>query len=636
VFTRDIISEASEVTGLALGPVLYNRITRAIQVLANKGNFDALLVYVVMNVQEGNILYCPREIDIPLKININSKPAFSRTRLYQFTLNGPGDDDTQLSGWQWIEELTSPIMVDLSEVGTTIKVIPASPTYAGDDGKLVRIWGFDVNGVEISDILTINHTTPPTTTNIYGTVDRVSKDLTIQNVILQTPSGNQLANYYPDEIFPQYRKIKLSKNAASVRMLCRRKTYVVATDDDFIPLDSSNAIIMMLRAREKFLRAEPNGTAFADAEALEKKAVQYLQEEQAVIDSVAAMAQSTEKATSLNLNINNRDSVIVADIYDFASDLLGPIGQNKIFDSITDAREILMRKYPAWAGTEGYVDLKTNRNRTVTLPRYIEVPLKIKMGRTPLTYKHRWAEFHRNVCGSNWGDECSSSYEHWIPVGEVVTICDPSSAQQLVGINDLQEDDGATIRVFGYDENGKYIRTPNDDLEDEDHPWLDGFELTAYQANVFPDSECPRVKRITRITRTATQGYTKLLAYSDDHNTQTMIGYYMPDETEPRYQRIKLPRHCPWIRMRYRMRTLKITSLTDQLNLKSKVSMEMMLRAIKAMRADPADIPGAEAFEAKAVKYLREEEVTQYPEGAVIFENDGDSDMADPEQNFVF
>jgi hypothetical protein len=88
--------------------------------------------------------------------------------------------------------------------------------------------------------------------------------------------------------------------------------------------------------------------------------------------------------------------------------------------------------------------------------------------------------------------------------------------------------------------------------------------------------------------------------------------------------------------MRYRMRTLKITSLTDQLNLKSKVSMEMMLRAIKAMRADPADIPGAEAFEAKAVKYLREEEVTQYPEGAVIFENDGDSDMADPEQNFVF
>lgn len=583
-----------------------------------------------MNVPSGNILICPREIEIPLKININSKPAFSRSRLYEFTLNGPGGDDRQLTGWQWIEQLTTPIMVELSEVGTTIKVLNLDESYAGDDGKHVKIWGFDVNGKEISDDLTINHASPPTTTNSYRTIDRVSKDLTIQKVRLVTPSGDELASYYPDEINPQYRKIKLSKNAASVTMLCRRKTYEIRSSYDWIPCDSAAAIIMMMRAREKFLRAEPQGTAFADAEALEKKAVQYLTEQQAVIDSVQAMANQTEAASSLNLNINNRDSVICADIYDFASALLGPIGQDKIFDWITDALELLARKFPAWSGLEGYVDLKTNKNCTVTLPRYIDAPIKIKMGCVTLDYRHRWAEFHRD----GWGT-CSRNCG-WIGMGEVVTITDPPSAQQLVAITDLEEDDGATIRVYGYGQDGKYIRTPNDDVDDEEHPWLDGFELVARKANVFPDSECPKVKRITRITRSGTQGYVKLLAYSDDHNTQTMIGYYMPDETEPKYQRIKIPTYCDWIRMRYRMRTLKITSLTNQLNLKSKIAIEMALRALKAMRAEPADIAGAEAFELKAVKYLRETETTQYAEGSIIFENNNDSDMADPEQNSVF
>lgn len=630
MLVADIIDEASEITGLKVSnPRLYKLITRAIKMLKNKGNFDPLLVYVTMNVtSDENVLTLPREVDIPIRININNRPTFSRSKLYEFSLNGPGSDERQYTGYSWMDQNTVPIMVELPSVGTAIKLVTADAGFAGDNGKKVKLWGQDIDGNELHEELVINNAVPPTTVSAaWRTVDRVRKDATAQRARLTLPNGDEIANYYPYELNPEYRRIKLAKKGAAVRMLCKKKTFEVFSDDDYIPLHSELAVLVALRAVWKFMHAEPGANGFKEAEDLEKKALQYLEEEQSSRDTAMQIAQEQEDAPIANLNRNNRDSVIMADVYDDASKIFGPVGREKIFDFTTDALDLLIRKFPAWKGMDGYVDLKTGKKDTVTLPRYVDIPLAIKMGSTPLDFRNRWFEFHL-------GGFCADQIDcgTYRDLGEVVTVNDPPSAFRLVAINDLPEDDGAKIRVEGYDPCGQLVKTPNDDLEDEDHEerhYLDGIEVVANSGNVLPDRQSPRLKRITRITRTATQGYVKLLAYNDSYNLATLVGYFYPDETEPTYSRIRLPQSCDWIRMRYRKRTLKITALTDLLHLKSKLAILEAMRAVKCL-AD-GKVTDAEPHEKKAVQFLRETETTQAPAGSVTFDC-SDSDMASREQ----
>jgi hypothetical protein len=626
MLVADIIDEASEIIGLTAGnPRLYKLITRAIKMLKNKGNFDPLLVYVEMNVtNDDNILTLPREIEVPIRININQHPTFSRSKLYEFSLNGPGSDDRQFTGYSWLDQNTVPIMAELPSTGTAIKVVPADASFAGDNGKKVKLWGKDVNGNELHGELAINHAAPPTTvSNLWRSVERVRKDETQQRVRLVMPNGDELANYYPYEVNPEYRRIKLSRKGAAVKMLCRRTTFEVFSDDDYIPLHSELAVLVALRAVWKFTHAEPGTAGFTEAENLEKKALQYLEEEQASRDTAMQIAKEQEDSPIANLTRNNRDSVIMADVYDDASKIFGPVGREKLFDLVTDALDLLLTKFPAWSGTDGYVDLRASKQKFVTLPRYVDIPLKIKIGNTPLEFRNRWFEFHQGGwCGDMM--DCRSYRD----VGEVVTVNDPPGPCRLVVINDLPEDNDCKVVVEGCDACGKVLRTPNEDLDDEEHPWRDGIELTGHSANTLPDQQQARIKRITRITRTATQGYVRLLGFNDSFNTVTLIGYFYPDETEPRYRRIRLPQSCDWIRMRYRKRDLKITALTDPLHLKSKLAIVAAMRAIKSY-GDGKDADG-QAHEKTAVRWLREKEVIQAPAGSVTFEC-GDADFASSE-----
>src|SRR5258708_1299613 len=106
MYVADIISEAMEITGLCSGPMLYRWISRCIEVLSKKANWDSMQLYMDIGVQDGQIVILPREVDSPIKININRNPAFSRSRLYEFALNGPGTGP--LTDWQWMDQNTVP------------------------------------------------------------------------------------------------------------------------------------------------------------------------------------------------------------------------------------------------------------------------------------------------------------------------------------------------------------------------------------------------------------------------------------------------------------------------------------------------------------------------------------------------
>jgi len=624
VFAQDIADELCESSGLvSTGPqstIFFKRLTRAIQFCARQGLFDAQQFYIDLTVQPGSQVILPREVLTPIKISINKNPAFTRNRLYEFSLSGPGEQ-SGLIGWQWAEKLRYPLLAFLPSVGSKL-IVQGDPT---DDGKTITFFGLDVNNQEITETITLNHTSQETT-NTYAIMRRVRKDVTSKRLPVYLDDGvTQVANYYADETNPQYKVIQLSKKASSIHMLFKCVTLEITSLDDYIPLDSHDAVVYAFKAIN--LALESQAAPAAEIQGFQQLAIAALQDEQKSRNSAVELAAANEVQPAFNLNINNRDSLIAADVIDDVFEIFGPIGLQKAFDRITDALERANAKSLAWELSEGYADINVGRGGIVTLPRAIFRPTKIRAGRGgPLQMRNRYFEFHLNGSWSDCFDdrfwpyagfsECRGGY--WDDRGRVVTVNDPTKPFRLVALNDLDDDDGACVTVYGYDENDKWIRTPNNDLDDADrtgNQYVDGYKFAANFSNTLPDPLSPVFSRITRITRSATNGYQQLLAYTTDGDQEPiLVGYYYPDETEPNYSRIVLPRGregCPnWVRIRYRKRHLKVTSLTDNLHLNSRLAVVEFLHAIKLRKDDPQ---AAEAHEAIGTKMLQETESANNP-----------------------
>lgn len=613
MIVRDIIQDAKEVLNYCDNDTVYNRLTHAVEVLANRGNWEPMLGYLDITVSEGNVVTLPYQVETPIRVNINNSPSFSRSRLYEFTLNGPGNDMSETTGFSWMDRGLTPVFAQPS---VPAKVKLHSPNSL-DNGKQVMVYGIptdtDTNS-ELGEALTLNEGTPPESFYTFSEITRIIKPVTVGNVLLKTSAGQLLSTYFAGETEPAYKQILLSKEAPAVRMLFRRSTLRISSEDDFIPLQSQMAILLMLKSLEKYRKGMTNED-FAIAKAYEEQAVKLAQEEQ---DSRAGfnLSQTTETQTPLDLNYNNRDSLIVADIYDDVAGLVGPVGRGKVFDHITEALEALNNK-GQWDGMDGYIDITTDDD-TVTLPRYVEVPISVNIGGRPATMRNKWFEFHLNGPGS-CGSSCSWT---WDDRGDVVTISDPCDPFQLIAIPALPIDNGKFIRVLGYDEDGKWIRSTNPDTDELD----DGLWLEMDDALVAPETDATYFSRIERIIKDETSGFVTLQGFDESRNTITTLGYYYPDETEPTYRRIRLNGSCEWVRMRYRKRTLKVTSLTDQLHLKSKLAVMCMCRSLASLKA--GEFAKAGEMEKKALQYIAEEQMSRNPAETFSFQFDQNIHMS--------
>lgn len=612
IIVEDIYDEAAEICGPIGEQRVFDRISESIEALSNKAQWDAMTAYLDISVAAGNVVTLPREVEAPIKINVNSTPSFGRDRLYEFTVNGPGPNMLETTDFTWMEQGNVPI-VGVLTAPTKLK---AYSTSAGDAvaSKTLTVFGKSSTGLEISDVLQIDATSPTESVNTYATITRVIKDITTGAVILQastvqtagqdvisappTPGGTPLAYYYPEEVEPTYRRIILSKSAAAVRIMFRKASMRVMAMSDLIPLSSRAAITCMLRSFEAYRSKDPN--AMQMSKAYEDRAVQLLQDEQKSRNVFSDFTVG-DKTPTTGFGINNRDSIIVADIYDDVCDIVGRIGREGVFDKITQGIEMLSNK-GQWDGNglEGYVDISSIEG-VVTLPRYVDYPLTINIGNRPAQIRNRWFEFHLNGPGT----ECYQSCSSWTDLGDVVALNDLTASQGVVYASDGAGDVGKTIRIFGYDENDKWI------IEDGE----DGFEVTAILASLASTDDVSeqKVKRIERITRGVTAGFCRLTAYDLDALTTTELGYYYPDETEPQYRRIKLPCGTCWIRMRYRKRQLAVRSLTAPLHLRSRLAILAAVKSIEALFGDAPNPPVAQAFEMKAVEYLAAEHLGRNP-----------------------
>jgi hypothetical protein len=613
VLVSEIYNDVEQITAFTDQTTNFGRITDATEVLSNKGQFDCLLAYLDIPIQSQNIVTLPREVEVPIKVNVDNTPSFSRDRIYEFTLNGPGSL-TQRADFSWEDRGNVPVMLQPA----TPMQLKATSSSGADVALTLTITGLDNDpanlGNVVTEIITLNGTP---STHTFQSVSHISKDLTAGMIAFKASDNTVLSNYYPDETEPSYRQIRLSKTGVTAHILFRRNRFIVRAMTDFIPIHSKMGLLYMIKSLEAYRRNDPTtGKALGD------QAVELATELQKGRNSFIELAAQTEVDSARNLNINNRDSIIVSDIYDDACQIVGKVGEKNVYDSITEAIEVLDSK-SLWDGTEGMVDILTDQFYYLTLPRYVDVPVQINISGEPAEMKNKWFEFHLNGPGSNM-----QVLTGWADMGEVVTFRDVNFPIQLIAVPDLTSDNGTVITVFGYYQ-GKRIQT----LNVATGAMVDGFPVTCSNSVQIPAQTAQFVDRIERITKAQSNGFINLLGYDAGRNVSVPIGYYWPDETEPNYRRIKLSQPSTWVRMRYRKRTLKVSALTDPIHLKSRISIITMMRSLQALR-QPQGAQEAAALEMKAVDFLNQEQMRRNP-GATFSMQFGSNMGADPIGNLV-
>jgi hypothetical protein len=494
VVVSDLWDEASEICGGVGTENLYDRISEAVEVLANKGQWDSMTMYLDMVTTGNTVIGLPHEVEIPLRINISQKPALARGRQWEFSVNGPGSDMEEVTTFTWLDSGDSPIVQPLSSPD---KVLITS--NSSDAGKKITIYGTTSLLGETSEAITLSSTGTKLSNLTFTNITRISKEETQSNVNVKSSDGTVLlASLRANDRESRYRLIKLAKSAESIKIMFRRSSLKVSSLSDMIPLKSRQAILLMLRSLQALRSPEAmtNPNMAQSAKGLEDQALKFLQEEEATRLGYV-QASSRDMMPALGVNTHNNGVVIVGDVYDDAADIFGPIGRQRLFDKITDSVEFLANK-SQWDGLDGYVDVISDRLGYITLPRYVEVPIEINYHRMPTQMRSKWYEFHLNGMGTH-----GVNGYFWDDRGQYPLFTDPPNPVNLIAVSSSggHIDDSVDFRVYGYDSIGNWLQTR------QDGDYQDGV-IVPVRGDIYePSPSQPLIAQVTRITKDVSDGY---------------------------------------------------------------------------------------------------------------------------------
>jgi hypothetical protein len=588
MIVSDIYQKVVNILGNSDSSYVYSIISDAIELGANKGLYDPLIGYLKITVGTDNLVYLPRDVEVPIRINVDSNPAFFHDRFFEFQSNTDGTPTGDTLGYTWDERTPCALQKTIADTGMTFKAFGFS---ASDNGKTVTLYGTDINGQTQSEVLTIHNATPTAGTVTWADVAAAYNGATAGTVSIKGATDTLLyALYAIGDVEPKFRRIRVSKAGATLRVMYRRRTFKVSAQTDYIPLHSELSLVMFCKAVKLNLE-----DAYDAAQEAEKQAVRFLEEKQATIDSAKAAAQN-EIIPTTNRNIGVADAVIVGDIYDEACDIFGQIGRAQLFDRITSAIEILQNA-AQWDASIGYCNIVTDSSSYfVTLPRYVDRILALTVNSLPMLMRNKWFEFSLSGNGSNDNLARPTTWDNY---GDtlIVNPIDSTTPLRLAAICDDASDDGVSVTVYGLDDSGNILRTSGND----------GLVITANTA-LMPTTI--KVSQITLIAKGASNSFIRLVQVNADGSEGTLLGYYHPDELYPRYQRIRIGAKGATVRIRYRKRDSKVKSLTDFINLRSRTAILLALRALKAMKDDPG---AGEEYRQNAIKLLSEEQAINNP-----------------------
>jgi hypothetical protein len=303
----DIWTEAKNVVGNVDDEFLFRRITDAVELLSNKGDWDPLLQTLDI-CTSSRIVTLPPEVETILACNMVGNPAVARDELFQFHINGPGQFGFESGGdgggggemgppgpatypfgcplrWEW---------ADLSDA-CTYRELPAPSKLiaycveAADVDSQLWVHGLDQNQNVVRTKMpdgtyregwqvpvAQSYSSLPADAPTFFQITAVQKQHTAGPIRLATTSEMLLGVYQPKETTPAYRRIQLSRSVPWVRIRFRRRTFDVVSKYDLLPLNSRQAVLMMLRA----LKAYGTPGEIALAEGYEATAVRWLTEKQ--------------------------------------------------------------------------------------------------------------------------------------------------------------------------------------------------------------------------------------------------------------------------------------------------------------------------------------------------------------------
>jgi hypothetical protein len=607
IIVSQIIDQVGRVLGTCDTSYTYDVLTRAIELLANKPTktnvlWDPLLVYVDLPIVNNYYVCLPPHVEKPIKVNISKQPAFSRNQFFEFSLNGPGSQDPE-SGYSWQDRGWKPLQKPWPPSGDLIMIDSDNAT---DLNTQVLINSVNEDGSTEWIKVAIGTAGP----KIYGILE-ASKPLTQGNLtvysgpyILPTKA---VAIWAPEVLYPQFEWIKLSQTGVSAKILARRRTYVITKPTDVIPLSNRQAVITACISIKAY-----DTLNWDDGATAEQNAYRFLDEDQAARNLYSRVANAAETSPTLNLAIGTRESITCADIYDFACDVFGPIGQAKIFDRITEAIEVLANMGP-WDPLVGYVDIQTWDSFYVTLPQYVDQVLALNVNHSTGTLRNQWYEFHMNGLGqdNDAADLVGSNRPcgGWEEVGEMPCAFPLAAPSYLVAAPFDPGDTGTSVRVYGIDVNDLPIYGPDGNL---------GVQIACEQNSFDISSQSLPFKRIDRIIIGEPRSFLSLYS-TDGVQYLQYLGVFWPNVSEPKFRIIKIGQKAAVVRLRYKKRWLKISSLTDPLHMRSRTAIMNALRSIQAATTDPTS---SQVFLMSAGTLLNKEWRATHPQEELILQFD--------------
>ena len=286
--------------------------------------------------------------------------------------------------------------------------------------------------------------------------------------------------------------------------------------------------------------------------------------------------------------------MLVSEIFDEAKEIFGHCNEPKLLRQISEAVLLLTDKGEI-DPLVGYVDICVS-DKCITLPREVETVLAVNIGGRPALGHDELFSFHLNGPGDF---DISCNFD-WFNTGSFPTYRDLSCPSKLIAFLDKEEDEGATLRVFGFDDQNRPLRTQVNGV------WEDGLLVPTIFGYALPASTDPKVSRITDIVKSRTAGNIRLSSIDSSTSSGTLLGVFEPDELHPRYRRIRISQGSDWARVCYRKRSADVFSQSDRILIHKRLALILAMHAVKKYREQ--DLGLAMQFEAQATRLLSERE----------------------------
>lgn len=264
VTVNDIFTDTEKILGTCSLTDIYGKLTDAVHVLANTGEFDPLFGVVDICVSD-QLVTLPREVHTVLSVNIGGCPAVGRDVTFQFHLNGPGSC-TETGKLAWENYGLVPSYRPMQRPGKLVAYL----TEEDDEGAELWVYGWDNNNQKLTtrkaDGTVVDGYQIPT---IYGyalpdqdapTISRIARfrkaqtvgSIRVSSFDADSTTGTQLGTFDYDETEPMYQQIKLQKSTDWVRIAYRRRIYKIVSKEDQIPLPSPIAVKLMVHALKHY------------------------------------------------------------------------------------------------------------------------------------------------------------------------------------------------------------------------------------------------------------------------------------------------------------------------------------------------------------------------------------------------